>query len=330
MSHQSSQIFQKYVSSVVGIDVQNVVRGLPENHVQVDASRSIGFTRDIHAPKPHGATLVSQGVDAPPELVERFARRWPKHSRKAIVKMAREEHFLQRKALHYNGGESIAPEDQSKNMSRATPVSSRMFQQMLKYNKQQASVLNTLWSDEPATIEESCRPLMELSDPEEFREWYPTLAAAPEVKQNCPYCGEDFQKNYNKREVSSHVLACHCYEHGRSFCFDCAEFYSANQDENGPSSHGCPTDDINDMFWGMVYWRSLLIRPGRCPFCPAHRRFHIVREHKRHIEAHIKKLKDRFDCPAQACGHICRSKDELRQHLITAHGMDHLGVFRVH
>ncbi|KAF1937317.1 hypothetical protein EJ02DRAFT_437966 [Clathrospora elynae] len=91
LGHKSDQIFQSYITSVIGIDTQNVVRQKPEDSTHVDFSRSIALTRDVAAPRPQGSLLDKRHLDPPDELIDAIAARYPNRPHKEVRRLARKQ-----------------------------------------------------------------------------------------------------------------------------------------------------------------------------------------------------------------------------------------------
>ena len=74
---------------------------------------------------------------------------------------------------------------------------------------------------------------------------------------------------------------------------------------------------------GVVYWRDLLIRPGRCLFCNDNRSWTDAPKLKLHIESHSKGLQEgTICCPHRLYHKQHDSRDDLKLHLISAHGIE--------
>jgi hypothetical protein len=74
---------------------------------------------------------------------------------------------------------------------------------------------------------------------------------------------------------------------------------------------------------GVVYWRDLLIRSGRCLFCNDDKRWADPSKLKRHIESHFKNLQDgSVSCHHRLCYEHHSTKDDLKLHLLSAHGIE--------
>lgn len=89
MSHQNDVIFQSYVSSTIGIDTQNVVKGQPEDTEYVDLTRSIALTKDVDLPKPHRSMLSRLGGGEPhPDIIARLIAKFPNNKTHDIMRKA--------------------------------------------------------------------------------------------------------------------------------------------------------------------------------------------------------------------------------------------------
>lgn len=308
----------------------------------MDFVQSIGFTRDIDAPKPGYSILGAQAV-IPSDVIEEVARAYPKARSDFIMRKARRMHFTREREAYYKEASREIPtvhgtsgDDQSElevnngvssgssdleeepNLKNTTvvhirPKPSPEFKQMLKYNPLQARVIETLWSPDEVSFAESIQPLMSLAKPEPFCVQYPHPVKPITKQGNCPYCSEDL-KRLKSFWRGLHLLDCHCAVHGVRFCFDCAKFFK--------EMHQCPENDHTNTVYGVLVWRGLLIREGRCPFGSTcyKRRWKGYQNLKNHIESHLKRLVQFPSlCPHPTCQILCASTEEMRCHLHTVH-----------
>jgi hypothetical protein len=317
VSHKNDQIFQSYISSVIGIDTQNVVRNLPEDQLHVDLTRSIAFARDINRPKPHGSTLDTRDVCPDRTIIGEISAQFPKDNKKEIMRKARRQQFLEMQKA-YRDNDTPAPNAQRVTglnvQARINPTPSPLFRQMLKYNTIQASVIENLWSCRSTSISTSVELLLPLTTGQDFCVWYPQPVKPPSADMICPYCKANFAKR-TKRATALHILDCHLARYQSSFCFDCADF-------SDTKTHSCSSYDLENISCGVVYWRDLVIRPGRCPFCWDGRDWLDALKLRDHIQSHLGCLdEDSLSCPHRLCSEQHSSRADLQNHLISLHGI---------
>jgi hypothetical protein len=200
---------------------------------------------------------------------------------------------------------------------RLRPEPTNLFQHMLRYNHLQARVIETLWSTEVVSLSQCVRPLMALANPGPFRPRYPDPLLPATSNGNCPYCNQNIggMKHINS---ALHLLDCHCMKLRVEFCFDCATFIESEK------THTCPYSDALKGIYGVIVWRGLLIREGRCPFGPDHgcHDNHGWRDSQSlrvHVSRHLDVLKDLVACPHKNCSDQLRSGEDLRTHLHETH-----------
>ncbi|KAF2872038.1 hypothetical protein BDV95DRAFT_33231 [Massariosphaeria phaeospora] len=329
LSHNSDRTFQSYVSNIVGIDTQNVVRNLSEDMEHVDFSRSIGFTRDLNAPKPFGATLSKHNLHPTEDIFQETVAGLPKSSRRVIRKKAHTILYMRRRAAHHDNIELVPTEKRcagNETSARVTPEASSIFTHMLKYNTLQASIIDNLWSTDALSLEECVRPILALANPQKFRPWYQQPVKPPTADMECPYCKVALRERH--RDQALHLLCCHCSLHNVNFCFYCAQFIDRGlepEEKKNCNVHpGCTEFNREDKLCGVVCWRGLVIRPGRCPFCVNIDSIWLDElSLKKHINKHLETLREgAFNCPQRLCNQQYTSRDGLSNHLVTFHGID--------
>jgi hypothetical protein len=310
MSHRDDRTFRSYVTTTIGIDTQNIVHGLPEDKEYINFTRSIGFSRDSSAPKPHGSSLSNQTSIIPQHLLSELAAKYPDLSDSELARRARKKQDHGKRADFYanKGLETMDIEDPVESDTPASLIEilpSPFFNLMLKYNTRQAAAIGVLWSKEPTTFSQF-EPLQHLADPSKFRPYYPQPIQPPTSDLCCPYCKLDICGRRDSYDPM-HILRCHEKYKGELFCFDCAKCYKKGR-ENG---HEHKHEEMHNTSCAEVYWRGLLIRHGRCPLCRTYKQHH---KFKHHME---KCGKTRAYCKECKCK--LPSKSELQAHLYEVH-----------
>ena len=320
LGHSSNSIWHAYAGPTLAIDAQAIAFDQPQDTKFVQFSQSIASNRDLSAPKPPSA-LRPKPVPSK-ELLEEIRKQNPKMLPICVVRKAREVQAKRDLEQYYEKVASEMPplsamENESDTRTtplplRATPSSE--FKHLLKYNHHQVQVIETLFSDKDITLAESIRPMMALADPKPFRALYPSPVLPPNDSEECPYCNTDLTKVKTSR-IALHLLDCHCSARKVCFCFDCATFRPKGK------LHNCPESDRANQY-GVVNWRGLLIREGRCPFAGCSiGRWRTAQKLRLHIEAHIIGLEDgAVPCPHPRCLTLS-SKIELAEHLHANHGI---------
>ncbi|KAF1957877.1 hypothetical protein CC80DRAFT_35316 [Byssothecium circinans] len=197
---------------------------------------------------------------------------------------------------------------------------------MPKYNTIQASIIDNLWSAKPSSIGTSVELLLPLANPQGFRAWYPQPVRPPTAEMTCQYCGLPLA-TMQRRHAASHMLNCHSLSNGVSFCYDCAEFMdevprALGQEKNVTAIHARSSKDRADTLCGIVYWRDLVIRPGRCPFCDNGKDWIDAIKTRDHIQSYLRRVPGgSFCCPHHLCHQQQGSGENLTDHLISAYGI---------
>jgi hypothetical protein len=249
VSHKNDQIFLSYISSVIGINTQNVVRNLSEDQLHVDLTCSIPFARDINGPKPRRPTLDMRDVCPNHTIIGEVSARFPKNKKKEIMRKARRQQFLETQKAYRNNNNTPAPSAQQVTglnvQARVNPTPSPLFRQMLKYNTIQASVIENLWSSRSTSISTSVELLLPLTTRQDFCVWYPQPVKPSSADLICPYCKANFAKR-TKRATALHILDCHLARYQSSICFDGADFRDTK-------THSCSSYDLEAIPCGVVY-----------------------------------------------------------------------------
>jgi hypothetical protein len=327
ISHKNDHIFQSYVSSVIGIDTQNVVRNLPEDSAHLDLTRSIAYTRDLKHPKPHGSTLERCDLRPTDDIISQVRAKFPKNKNSDVMRKARRLQFLKNKKAHLNNETPVPDAERVTDImkdARVQAKSSLLFRQMLKYNTHQASIIDHLWTSRTISISISVKALLPLAKPEEYCVWYPYPVSPPNSDMTCPYCGLALER-LRRRDARLHVLDCYGIVHNSSWCFKCAQFVgkeskSQGKEQSKATVHACEAD--SGVSCGVVFWRDLLIRPGRCWFCNDNKLWTETGKLNAHIHSHLKVLQGAsFSCPHQLCHEIYSTIDDLRHHCVSTHGI---------
>ncbi|KAF2744175.1 hypothetical protein M011DRAFT_450125 [Sporormia fimetaria CBS 119925] len=339
LGHKGDRTWHAYAAPTIGTDAQAIAYDKPQDTDYFQFAQSIAYTRDLGAPKPANATLGILCIPSE-DVIRAVAQANPTYRSSDIMKKARREQYKInrqqfRKAVRSEaspvsdvpGGDDFEAEIVHKELGKTIPVCIRPvpspeFTQMLKYNPLQARVIETLWHRKEASLAECVQPLMELANPEPFRVFYPRPALPPNDDGTCPYCKKDILSRYpHHSRLALHLLDCYCNTQNVRFCFDCTEFI----DQKPGTRHCCPPGvgfDPNNQVYGVITWRGLIIRKGRCPYklC-CNSRYRHAQDLQRHIEDHhLTGLQDEpLTCPHPACGEPCNSREELRTHLHTTH-----------
>jgi hypothetical protein len=294
----------------------------------MDLTRSIAYTRDLEQPKPHGSTLERHDLHPTTEIIRQVRARFPGNKNKEVMRKARRLQFLQNKKAHLTNETPIPDAERITDLIKDARVQAKpspLFRQMLKYNTQQASIINHLWTSRTTSIGTSVKALLPLTKTEEYYVWYPHPVSRPNSDMACPYCGQALSR-LKRRDARLHVLDCHGIVHNSSYCFDCSQFVGKEPKPRGRESrnatgHACEAHD-SVLSCGVVFWRDLLIRPGRCWFCSDDKLWTDAGKLKSHVESHLKLLQGTsFSCPQQVCHATYSTIDDLRTHCVSAHGI---------
>ncbi|KAF2744366.1 hypothetical protein M011DRAFT_171687 [Sporormia fimetaria CBS 119925] len=352
LSHKGDRTWHSYAAPTISTDAQSIGYDEPQDTMYNEFSQSIAYTRDTGAPKPAEATFGASCIPSQ-DVLRAVAEALPDSRSDAIMRKAqREQYKIDREQFYKTArceGPSVPDASSSDNseaenigsqdgkprwergaketaLGKTIPVSTRPvpspeFTHMLKYNPLQARVIETLWHAKEASLAECVQSLMELANPRPFRAFYPGAVLPPTDDERCPYCMEVILKPKQSR-FAMHLLDCHCIAKNVRSCYDCTEFI----DYKPRTPHCCPPGsgfDPNNQVYGVITWRGLIIREGRCPYrskgC-CNRRWGDPQKLQHHIEAHLKALQDGpLTCPHPICGEPCESKDKLRTHLHTTH-----------
>lgn len=318
MSHLDDNIFQAYMSSIINVDAQSVVRGLPQDSEHLDKTRSIAFTRNLNNPKPHGSALKKCTLPPGQEIIDQVIAGFPGIKMSEVMKKARRLQYVQDRDHHRNTVTFVPDTERDTECPadfRVRPEPTLLFRRMLKHNTLQADVISKLWSGRPVSIKESVQSLLALASPHEVYVGYPPPVMPPTADMLCPYCDFNLRKA-KKRARALHLLQCHCFTHRTSYCFECAEF-------SDKENHTCEEPRSEHLTCGVIFWRDVLIKPGRCPFCSDKARWTDPPKLKVHIESHLQGLQEgAFDCPHRLCSQQHKSADDLQSHLVSVHGID--------
>lgn len=332
IGHNDVRVYQKsYMTNNVPIDVQNILKGLSEDRKRLNFTRSIGFTRDLDMPKPHGSFLDKRHENSPNQkIIEDLRARFPKNQEKEIMKKARRVQWNEDKRKHLNSDYMADIEDVDATSvvpSRAACLSRDTFAHMLKYNVLQAAIIKGLWSTEPGTLEACVQPLLPLTDPKQYRAWYPLPITQPTASLACPFCGIGL---ISLKNPSLHLLECHCIAKDVSFCFGCAKTSDTTpthlESVAFAQCKSCAASELRNPSCKMITWRGLIIKPARCPFCEDVDKnwSRDANLYQRHILQHLRKIhRWRYRCPDSHC----KRDDEpgsmaaLQLHLDKIHGI---------
>ncbi|KAF2197896.1 hypothetical protein GQ43DRAFT_475037 [Delitschia confertaspora ATCC 74209] len=172
MGHSNDGVLQSYLSSTIGIDTQNAVRGLPQDTDRVNFSRSVGFSRDIGAPMPHQARLGNPAL--PEGKITEMSLIFSRMSRAQIKSRIYEE---ERKQYFDTPCADVCQKYVPTDQQRLQPVSSSLFNLVLKFDLSRESAIHALWStgEHVTSLEEIVRPLVQIANPTPFQPWYPHI-----------------------------------------------------------------------------------------------------------------------------------------------------------
>jgi hypothetical protein len=296
----------------MSLDAQSIAYDKPEDTPYTEFSQSIAHTRDVGGPKPANAEL---GVNIVPsrEILDAVIRTHPKSRNCTIMKIARrkqhalnlEKYTKESRMLESAGRETS---DIDLNCHKTSP----MFHHILKYNPLQKEVITALWHSKSTSLVEAIQPMMILSRPEPFQAQYSGHIPAITKDGRCPYC----EKQLRSTRAAIHILQCYCDKNQVRFCFDCATIISTGQ-------HTCPRPDALSATYGVITWRGLLIREGRCPYPQCiykARRWKDAQPLKIHVERHLSTEEEtNLRCPVVGCNNPCSTIHDLRIHLQHLH-----------
>jgi hypothetical protein len=340
LSHKGDRTWHSYAAPTIGTDAQAIAYDEEGDTVYNEFSQSIAFTRDWAAPKPPNSSLGTPSLpssevlkavaDAHPgsrlDMIMRKARseQLKIDRKKYSEKMAREKNVVPNTLNNEPSVRDVVSVIEKEvsldeeTLVHTLPEPTINFKHMLKYNHLQARVIQTLWSKEDFSLADCVRPLMALANPEPYRLLYSHPVQPPTKEGTCPYCSRSMGK-LKMPFYALHLLDCYCILHKAQFCFDCAAFTNEPQGK----AHNCPSFDPAGQVYGVVTWRGLLIREGRCPFSSdrwcQERRWRNTQLLKEHIETHLYGLPEDALCPHRNCTTQGMSRKEMRDHLHVAH-----------
>lgn len=333
MGHLNDGILQSYLSSTIGIDTQNAVRNLPQNTSHVDFSRSIGFSRDIGAPKPHAATFGRSFPKIPEHEIGEMSSEHPTWGRRDIIHRLRKKHFRDEREQYFLAadssdaleGEEMSEEPPQYYGAHLQPEPSPQFNQVLIFNKAQRLLIENLWSTEITrfSLENAVQPIFELAKPAAYQVFYPHVELPIDGK--CGICNATLHERHGHAKLNAHLIACHIKRKkplGFGFCYDCFQYVPSSQVRKHEEKH------MEDpaTFCGVLIWRQLVVQPGRCPFCQSNRRpgtrLHRYMD-RVELRDHIKWHLDDYPvkCPYLSCGPELAGRSSLAEHLQEIHGI---------
>jgi hypothetical protein len=306
------------MTTTVGIDTQNAIRGLAQDKQSVDFARSVAYTRDIKAPKPAGS-MASVAHFISSEDIRSLSAEFPNKPKRSLVsKLLADRHRVARTEYFAVSSESQdEPTDSSVQVvQRVQPKPSEYFNLMLRYDVSLRSIINNFWSREAVPLDRALQPLVDRAVPTAFQLHYP----GTELLQNgrCPYCQRSSFAGAALHVHQFHVLGCasKLSGHPRPFCFRCAEYPN--------DTHSCIAHAAPDSFCGLIVRYGLLLKPGSCLFCPDELQ-HFTRwvDLRDHLETHISSMskQDSWICPEHSLEGPYQSGDKFRTHLSEAHGV---------
>jgi hypothetical protein len=341
LSHRGERTWFAYGAPIMSLDAQAIAYDKPEDHVHIEFSQSIAYTRDFGGPKPANCR---PGPALPPseEILKTATDALPNSTPRAILRKAHQIQFkldrekYQKEVEHAstpsqvtssacNDSTDETSESTGDNQDRdttgfvtlpLTPQPSEVFKQIMKYHPIQAEVIKALWHSKVDSLAEAVRPMMALSKPDPCQFFYQAPVRPLTRQGRCPYCG----KNVNvmgKSRLARHLMQCHCSEYNDVFCYDCATFVDEDK-------HICSDSGSLNQLYGAIIWRGLLIHQGRCPFSLGQwcdqKRWNEPKALKSHVESHLRRLPDTtLHCPDEVCQKPCLTKHDLRKHLQDVH-----------
>lgn len=321
MGHANDGILQSYFSSDIGIDVQNALRGLPQNTERIDSSRSLAFSRDTSAPVPSISTLGIRHCPLEEGRIAEIYNDLPHISRRDAINRLRNKDFLESRELFFHdetGKRHVY-------VSPDLPLRDTAFDLVLRFNWAQKQAIEVLWEQRKSGKTFLLEGLLTMARPEPFRPTYPGLRE-PILDGICTACNVELPPSKSKAAINIHILRCHTNNKrkpGLTYCFDCAEFLPTRLYEHHDKvAHLANPDPL----CGILQWRKLLVRPGRCPFCmgnqkPLQRHFHSNSFNK-HIEGHLKDIRTQdIKCPHTSCGGAQMDRISFMHHLNKVHGI---------
>lgn len=309
MGHSNDGILQSYLSADVGIHTQNVVRGLAPDRTKIDFARSIGFSLHPHAPLPSSALPgVHPFSKAETSLTGKKRKAHLNHARKQELIDAREK-FFQGSTSDY--------------ASPTLELRTIIHKTILDFNTYQRQAVDILWGQKESSNSLLLDGLLSLADPKVFAPFYSNVDCSVTESKEHTQCFQRLDSRPGSRNV--HFLKCHAMkiqDAGARYCLDCRVCID-DQDKHDKMVH-LP----HDALYGVVVWRQLILRTGRCPFCvnvarrqgqrDGLQRYLDSRLLAGHIEYyHLSPTVSK--CPHPSCQDITMSKAELRQHLWTSH-----------
>ncbi|KAF1924803.1 uncharacterized protein M421DRAFT_271125 [Didymella exigua CBS 183.55] len=334
LGHKGDRVWHHYAAPTITVDAQNVAYNKPEDASHARFSHSIAVTRDVAAFKPSGSQMGIAGVVSKDGMLRARSDQSPRTDRATFRKALKLQHRKDREEYISRAGSMLAQGESELDSdvqergdpeivpSFQRPESSPVFKQMLKYNSLQVRVIETLRTAERASLGECVKPLMALANTKPFRPFYPDPVLPPKKDGDCPYCNQDIsQRHWGRGRRAIHLLQCHQKNNPVRFCLQCAMFV---HDKLWPD-HQCIDLNERRKIFGVITWRKLVIGEGRCPYgggqCCGRGPFMDSKALKTHIEGvQIKQQPEgAHSCPAEGCGLVAPSKNDLRLHFQKTH-----------
>ncbi|KAF9733691.1 hypothetical protein PMIN04_012523 [Paraphaeosphaeria minitans] len=368
MGHTNDGTIQSYLSEDVGIDAQNAVRNLPQDHARLDFTISIAFSRDVGAPTPSSNMLGQVPLTIPKERLDALSIAFPKRSRQSLRNLIRKSNYQNHRQRYFsdieagrvhppNGEAQVAelldgvdeahPHEIQSNKDaiqlesrRLRPSSSELFKIILKFDTYRRAVIESFFpistgvdaAPTSLSLAQAVAPLIELARPVSFRPKFPCLSMAHGRK--CAYCvsasDAELKSDPTKTRRRYHVVNDYL-EYARKhtkknhfICHDCFDHVPDREFHTHDQLHR----QESVLYCGILIWRHLLVRPGRCPFCikpsfsQSFDRWYCAKQLASHIKSHIEKVKgESVPCPHWGCNGLPLSADLLTKHIQVTHGI---------
>lgn len=272
LGHKGERTWHAYAAPTISVDAQALAYDKPQDTSHAEYSQSIALTRDFAAPKPPRSVMGILPIPSQ-EILDMVITAHPKSRSEMIVRKARRLQHQDdvakytknvQTAMVLDDGDSASAFEHtdSENIHVSLrPGPTAKFSQMLKYNVEQARVIEMLWTAEDPSLGECVEPLMALACPKPFRPLYPVPVLPPKKNGRCPYCHIDVRTLRHAR-LATHLLLCHSYTRQEQFCHQCAIFINSE----ALGDHRCPGVHENKQDYGVTSWRGLVISEGSCPY----------------------------------------------------------------
>ncbi|KAL5438495.1 hypothetical protein PMIN06_010218 [Paraphaeosphaeria minitans] len=315
------------------------------------------FHRTMHVP-----------LTIPKERLDALSIAFPKRSRQSLRNLIRKSNYQNHRQRYFsdieagrvhppNGEAQVAelldgvdeahPHEIQSNKDaiqlesrRLRPSSSELFKIILKFDTYRRAVIESFFpistgvdaAPTSLSLAQAVAPLIELARPVSFRPKFPCLSMAHGRK--CAYCvsasDAELKSDPTKTRRRYHVVNDYL-EYARKhtkknhfICHDCFDHVPDREFHTHDQLHR----QESVLYCGILIWRHLLVRPGRCPFCikpsfsQSFDRWYCAKQLASHIKSHIEKVKgESVPCPHWGCNGLPLSADLLTKHIQVTHGI---------